>query len=156
MHCPRCTQPLSPVDRGGLVIDNCNQCKGFWLDAGEFEKLVSKKSGLETAPGTVAHTLQSMMQSKRTAMGDDTAKCPRCDAVMSLIRFREGPSQVIADLCPGCKGYWFDAGEMGATFALVKEKQEAVETSESIAIVFFIALSLFLVAVGIGIFLVLT
>lgn len=40
--CPRCKVKMDKVHPGGFantVLDNCPQCKGFWLDAGELEKM---------------------------------------------------------------------------------------------------------------------
>jgi Zn-finger nucleic acid-binding protein len=40
--CPKCEQrltPLAPKDAPDLVVDKCEACQGFWLDAGEFERM---------------------------------------------------------------------------------------------------------------------
>jgi Zn-finger nucleic acid-binding protein len=31
--------PLSPIDAKDLAVDRCPLCEGFWLDAGELEKM---------------------------------------------------------------------------------------------------------------------
>jgi Zn-finger nucleic acid-binding protein len=41
MNCPVCTNQLRPVDRGGIEIDVCPQCRGVWLDRGELDKLIA-------------------------------------------------------------------------------------------------------------------
>jgi len=40
MMCPVRTSPLRPVDRGGIEIDVCPQCRGVWLDRGELDKML--------------------------------------------------------------------------------------------------------------------
>ncbi len=40
MQCPVCNNTLRAVDRSGIEIDVCPQCKGVWLDRGELEKLM--------------------------------------------------------------------------------------------------------------------
>jgi Zn-finger nucleic acid-binding protein len=43
MNCPRCESPvLAEIDRDGVMIDQCPDCRGVWLDRGELEKLVNK------------------------------------------------------------------------------------------------------------------
>ncbi len=42
LSCPKCNhdlEPVSPVDALELVVDRCASCEGFWLDAGELEKV---------------------------------------------------------------------------------------------------------------------
>lgn len=42
LGCPRCSGPMDkvhPEEFDTLVLDNCPTCKGFWLDAGELEKM---------------------------------------------------------------------------------------------------------------------
>ncbi|MHB1461804.1 MAG: TFIIB-type zinc ribbon-containing protein [Armatimonadota bacterium] len=40
MQCPVCNNTLTAVERSGIEIDVCPQCKGVWLDRGELEKLI--------------------------------------------------------------------------------------------------------------------
>ena len=37
--CPVCRGTMTEIDKGGVVIDTCTQCRGAWLDRGELEKL---------------------------------------------------------------------------------------------------------------------
>lgn len=37
--CPVCRGVMTEIDKGGVVIDTCTQCRGVWLDRGELEKL---------------------------------------------------------------------------------------------------------------------
>ena len=48
MRCPKCGMELIEIDYKGIKVDECSECEGLWLDAGEFES-VSKleKSGLD-------------------------------------------------------------------------------------------------------------
>ncbi|RAP78016.1 zf-TFIIB domain-containing protein [Paenibacillus montanisoli] len=41
MKCPVCTDVrMREVERDGVLIDICPDCKGVWLDRGELDKLV--------------------------------------------------------------------------------------------------------------------
>jgi ribosomal protein L37AE/L43A len=39
MHCPKCGSDLKEIDHQGIKIDECQECKGVWLDAGELEEI---------------------------------------------------------------------------------------------------------------------
>ncbi|MCW5858500.1 MAG: zf-TFIIB domain-containing protein [Caldilineales bacterium] len=41
---------MKEVDREGVLIDTCTQCRGVWLDRGELEKLASRIGGSDLAP----------------------------------------------------------------------------------------------------------
>jgi Zn-finger nucleic acid-binding protein len=42
MKCPVCEDmQMREVDKQGVLIDICPQCKGVWLDRGELDKLTS-------------------------------------------------------------------------------------------------------------------
>jgi hypothetical protein len=40
LRCPNCDGSMREIDRRGLLIDICNECKGIFLDRGELEKLL--------------------------------------------------------------------------------------------------------------------
>lgn len=42
MNCPVCDNvKMREVEKAGVTIDTCPQCKGVWLDRGELDKLMS-------------------------------------------------------------------------------------------------------------------
>ena len=44
MRCPECRIPLVVVEREGIEIDWCLECRGMWFDEGELE-LLGEKAG---------------------------------------------------------------------------------------------------------------
>ena len=43
MNCPVCDNVrMREVEKNGVMIDICPDCKGIWLDRGELEKLLQK------------------------------------------------------------------------------------------------------------------
>lgn len=46
--CPVCSGQMREVDKHGVHIDTCTQCRGVWLDRGELEKLADLMSGRGT------------------------------------------------------------------------------------------------------------
>jgi Zn-finger nucleic acid-binding protein len=49
MKCPLCDVPMREVNRRGVQIDVCPECKGVWLDRGELEKLMEVSDQEEAA-----------------------------------------------------------------------------------------------------------
>ena len=42
MNCPKCNVLLSMMERQGVEIDYCPQCRGVWLDRGELDKIIER------------------------------------------------------------------------------------------------------------------
>jgi len=48
MQCPKCGMDLIEIDYKGIRIDECSECEGIWLDAGELETVAKlEKTGLD-------------------------------------------------------------------------------------------------------------
>ena len=47
MRCPLCEVSMKEVERRGVRIDVCPECKGVWLDRGELEKLLATAAAHE-------------------------------------------------------------------------------------------------------------
>lgn len=48
MRCPLCNVPMRDVNRRGVEIDVCPECRGVWLDGGELDKLLTVGETWET------------------------------------------------------------------------------------------------------------
>jgi uncharacterized protein len=46
MRCPSCGTRLVEVDRSGVLIDACPDCRGVWLDRGELDKILVREREL--------------------------------------------------------------------------------------------------------------
>jgi Zn-finger nucleic acid-binding protein len=42
MKCPNCDGTLQMSEKQGVEIDYCPNCRGIWLDKGEFEKIIER------------------------------------------------------------------------------------------------------------------
>ena len=42
--CPKCHGTMRSYERGGVIVDQCNDCRGLFLDRGELERLVDAES----------------------------------------------------------------------------------------------------------------
>ncbi len=45
LHCPKCGAEMATYERSGIVVDQCRECRGIFLDRGELERLVDIESG---------------------------------------------------------------------------------------------------------------
>jgi Zn-finger nucleic acid-binding protein len=43
MRCPACGGDLMELDRSGVRIDACRNCRGVWLDRGELDRVVERE-----------------------------------------------------------------------------------------------------------------
>ena len=50
LNCPVCQGSMREIERQGVLIDTCTQCRGVWLDRGELEKLAGAMGGGGSAP----------------------------------------------------------------------------------------------------------
>ena len=54
MSCPKCDGAMRTYARNGITIDQCNRCRGIFLDRGELEQLIGAESsflGRQGLPG---------------------------------------------------------------------------------------------------------
>jgi Zn-finger nucleic acid-binding protein len=43
MRCPSCGGELVEIERSGVRIDACRQCRGVWLDRGELDRILERE-----------------------------------------------------------------------------------------------------------------
>jgi len=112
MNCPACHIPLIVVEREGIEIDWCLECKGLWFDEGELE-LLGEKAG---------RRLEAEDLGRRA--GDEVAqgsrKCPRCRRRMERLELgAQAGQKVEVDRC-NAHGFWLDHGELGRILGRVQ------------------------------------
>jgi len=108
--CPRCDEPLSIEELDDVRVDNCKECAGVWLEAGELRKIVApgptEVAFFQRLLGEVGITLDASFETRAMLL------CPGCTAVLQREVLKEGAVRV--DRCPTCEGLWLDAGELSA------------------------------------------
>lgn len=119
MKCPACSNSLQEMTVGDVTVDVCKGgCGGIWFDQFEFKKFDEPHESqgqalleIERNPAlTIDHT-------KRL-------KCPRCDNVVMMRHFFSVKKEVDVDECPGCGGFWLDAGELCKIRSLFNTEEE--------------------------------
>lgn len=54
LRCPACDAPMQQVDRRGVLIDICGDCRGVFLDRGELDKLLDTAAASPDLSGASA------------------------------------------------------------------------------------------------------
>ncbi len=106
LKCPACFNALSPMQVGAMTVDVCRECGGIWFDSFELQRFDEEHevAGQWLVQSERRKGIQVDPQRKR--------ECPRCDGV-KLKRHYYSPRRLVeVDECPGCGGYWLDAGEL--------------------------------------------
>lgn len=66
LQCPKCLIELRSFERTGIVVEQCGNCKGIFLDRGELERLVDAESDyLASLPSDDSAATQSGYVGKR-------------------------------------------------------------------------------------------
>ena len=60
--CPNCNTSMQAVQRTGVELDMCPQCRGVWLDRGELEKILSSAKEAEAEQAQVAQRFERDVQ----------------------------------------------------------------------------------------------
>lgn len=51
LTCPKCQGPMRTYERSGVVVDQCTECRGVFLDRGELERLIDAETAHYDAAG---------------------------------------------------------------------------------------------------------
>ena len=106
MKCPACFNQLKPLTVGSLTVDVClGGCGGIWFDAFELQRVDEPQ---ESAQWLINIERDPQLHVDFSRKRD----CPRCEGVKLTRHFFSAKKKVEVDQCPGCGGYWLDAGEL--------------------------------------------
>ena len=103
MNCQLCKGLITPIKTDDIEILKCEKCKGFWINAGDLNKLIKHKYG-DVEFSSIDHHMHK-----------DThgiMKCNYCnDQAMIKCNFIEY-SEIVLDFCEKCGSFWIDNGEV--------------------------------------------
>ncbi len=124
MECPACSNLLKEVTVGGVKVDVCEGgCGGIWF--GNFE--------LKKFDEPCESTGEALLDIKRDEgiVVDHTKrlKCPKCGVIM-MRHFFSVKRKVEVDECPGCAGFWLDAGELRQIRSLFDTEEEREKAAD--------------------------
>ncbi len=101
--CPKCKKPtLSNFNTSeGIIVDFCDQCYGIWFDKDELAQYVE-----------LSKDIPELKEMEEKARETDLV-CPKCETLLEELPF-SSKTEILIERCPGCKGTFFDAGEIKA------------------------------------------
>jgi uncharacterized protein len=113
MNCPACDRDLSARTLDNVTVDVCDGgCGGIWLDAFELARVDEE----------LPREIRDIAKDPKLVIDNDRKRpCPRCDGIKMQRHFYSSAHRVEVDSCPGCGGYWLDAGELSAIREDVKK-----------------------------------
>ncbi|MGC5018869.1 zf-TFIIB domain-containing protein [Micromonospora sp. DT47] len=59
LTCPKCHGDMRQYERSGVVIDQCTECRGIFLDRGELEKLFEAEANWNQQQGAPGQPAQA-------------------------------------------------------------------------------------------------
>lgn len=119
MECPACSNMLQEVTVADVTVDVCKGgCGGIWFDWFELKKL-------DEPHESAGRELLDVERDKGIII-DHTKRlnCPKCDDIVMMRHFFSVKKEVEVDECPGCGGFWLDAGELGKIRGLFNTEEE--------------------------------
>ncbi len=125
MKCPACENTLQEMSIGDVTVDVCKGgCGGIWFDNFELKKF-------DEPHEAAGQTLLDIERNAELAL-DHTKrlKCPKCEDLVMMRHFFSVKKKVQVDECPGCAGFWLDAGELRAIRSLFNTEQEREQAAE--------------------------
>jgi Zn-finger nucleic acid-binding protein len=66
LRCPNDGSRLVELDRSGVLVDACPECRGVWLDRGELDKILVKERQLAAGPDADDDFFQEMAGGRRS------------------------------------------------------------------------------------------
>jgi len=125
MKCPACSNSLQEMTVGDVTVNVCRGgCGGIWFDNFELKKFDEPHESQG----------QALLDIERDeSLIIDRAKrlnCPKCDDIVMMRHFFSVKKQVEVDECPGCGGFWLDAGELCKIRSLFNTEEERHEAAD--------------------------
>ena len=125
MKCPACSNVLQEVAIGDVTVDVCKGgCGGIWFDNFELKKFDEPHES--TGEALLDVELDESIVVDRTKR----LKCPKCDDIVMMRHFFSVKKQAEVDECPGCGGFWLDAGELRMIRSLFNTEQEREKAAD--------------------------
>jgi len=108
--CPRCSEPLAPIELGSTHALECPKCSGLWIDSTTFNEICADREKQAAVVGDAAQPLPPLTAADFSLDSVRYVPCPYCRQLMNRMNFAH-ESGVILDICK-LHGLWFDRDEL--------------------------------------------
>lgn len=72
--CPKCQAAMRAYERNGIVIEQCTECRGIFLDRGELDTLIATAAEPQPAAHAMSPSVQAHPQSRPQSPAQPPAK----------------------------------------------------------------------------------
>ena len=126
-RCPRCFKTtFEQLVIFNVELDRCTNCKGIWMDGGEYEKIIecahhNQKIEFEN--------INKLKQLREESFQPLRVSCPGCEKSLldsAPVYFEFIHHVVITDRCVTCKGVWLDEYELSLILKYMKKEDMAI------------------------------
>ena len=129
MKCPACSNPLSTVNAGEIMVEVCKGqggCGGLWFRKDELKKF-------DEPHELAGEALLDIEHNKNTEIDRKAIRhCPQCADKQELcLRWYDISNEVEIDQCLKCSGIWLDVGELEAIRGQYKSEEERRAAAEA-------------------------
>lgn len=107
LRCPRCPARLERLELGGVLLWECGDCDGVWVEAEVFEQLCADR---EQQAAVLCAASRAKRGAEVCAGPVRYVPCPQCGQLMNRQNFARC-SGVIVDFCKR-HGTWLDRDEL--------------------------------------------
>ncbi len=119
LECPRCALPLRPDTYEGVPVEVCRECWGYWLDRGEFARVVDSRRFVFSAEERARILAWAAQAAKSPGPPEPLRACPRCGKPMEKVDFGV-KAPIVLDRCAE-HGIWFDTRELKLAQVLAED-----------------------------------
>ncbi len=112
MLCPDDSTTLKRASyENDVPVDQCGKCGGIWLDHRELEAIQDIRVNdysreLDAIPSYFDNAYEMAL-----AKAEGVYSCPKCEREMEKREYAYC-SQIMVDVCPGCRGVWLHQNEL--------------------------------------------
>ncbi|MGD9652539.1 MAG: zf-TFIIB domain-containing protein [Candidatus Dadabacteria bacterium] len=103
--CPKCRVELKTKVLGSIEVDECESCKGVWLEKGELEEVKD-----ETDPNLDWLDFEIWKHPEKFKSSSTGVDCPVCGTTTASLEY--GDTGVEINYCGTCQGIWLDKDEL--------------------------------------------
>ena len=98
----------------GIEVDQCDRCKGIWLELDELDQLEDQAFDDDELKGTL------IFKSEQTEH-----KCPHCSGPLTRFQYRLNDLEL--EYCEEEHGFWLDEGEEARVLELMESRSKDMD-----------------------------
>ncbi len=114
MKCPKCEGVLEKQMHMGIEVDQCDTCKGIWLELAELDQLEDEVFDEDELKGSL------ILRSVETEH-----KCPDCGRPLKRFHYRLNDLEL--EYCEEEHGFWLDEGEEKRILEIMKKRSKDMD-----------------------------